>query len=176
MIVQRTERHIIDRQSKWYNLLVEKCHVSKNIYNYANYLIRKEFISNGKYLNYYTIEKLMKTDKEHSDYWDLGLANSSQQILRRLDSNWTSFFRSIKDWKKNPSKYKGMPKFPRYLPKNGLKEFALTDNQAKLQNGIIKFPKSLKGFFLYPNFIFREDFVGFQQARVIPLLMGLIKL
>lgn len=168
MIVQRAEQHIIDRHSKWYKLLAEKCHIAKNIYNHANYLIRQEFTSSGQYLNYYTIEKLMKTDEEYPDYWGLGLANSSQQILRRLDSNWTSFFRSIKDWKKNPGKYTGMPKLPKYLPKDGMKEFALTTNQAKLKDNMIKFTKSLKGFTLYPNFIFRENFVGFQQARIIP--------
>lgn len=168
MIVQRTEQHVIDRQSKWYKLLNEKCHVAKNIYNHANYLIRQEFTSSGKYLNYYAVEKLMKDDREYTDYWDLGLANSSQQILRRLDSNWTSFFRSIKDWKKNPSKYLGMPKLPKYLPKAGVKEFALTTNQVKLKEDVIRFPKSLKEFYLYPHFIFREDFVGFQQARIVP--------
>lgn len=169
MIVQRTEKHIIDRQSRWYKLLAEKCHIAKNIYNHANYLIRQEFTSTGKYLNYYQIEKMMKTDEEYPDYWDLGLANSSQQILRRLDSNWTSFFRSIKDWKKNPNKYKGMPKLPRYLPKDGMKEFALTSSNCRLKrDGAVHFSKTLNGFILYPKFILREDFVGFQQARIIP--------
>jgi len=37
-------------------------------------------------------------------------AGVSQQILRKLDKNFMSFFKSIKDWKKNKNKYKGMPK------------------------------------------------------------------
>lgn len=168
MIVQRTEQHIIDRQSKWYKLLAEKCHIAKNIYNHANYLIRQEFTSTGKYLNYYTVEKLMKTDEEYPDYHDLQLSSGSQQILRVLDSNWTSFFKSIKDWKKNPSKYKRLPNLPNYLPKDGMKEFALTSSNCRLRDNKILFSKVLKGFFLYPNFIFREDFVGFQQARIVP--------
>lgn len=168
IIVQRTEKHIIDRQSKWYKMLAEKCHIAKNIYNHANYLIRQEFINNGKYLNYYTIDKLMRADTKYPDYKELGLSSGSQQILRNLDSNWTSFFRSIKDWKKNPSKYGGMPKLPKYLPKDGMKEFTLTHSNCRLRDSKILFSKELKGFFLYPQFIFRNDFVGFQQARIIP--------
>ena len=52
MRVKRVEKHIIDRQNKWYKLLEEKCHIAKNIYNHGNYVIRQEFIANGKYLSY----------------------------------------------------------------------------------------------------------------------------
>lgn len=169
MLVQRTEQHIIDRQSKWYKMLEEKCHTAKNIYNHGNYLIRQEFINNGKWLHYVEVEQLVKNDTEYIDYWEWNLANSSQQVLRRLDKNWKSFFASIKDWKKNPSKYKGMPKLPKYLKKNGLTEFSLTTQQVRLKDdNLIHFPKSMKEFTIQPQFIYDERFAQFNCCRVVP--------
>ena len=110
MILRRVERHIIDRQNKWFKILREKCFLAKNVYNHGNYLIRQEFFNSGKYLGYSKVEKLMHDDMEFPDYWNLGLANSSQQILRTLYKNWKSFFKSIKDWSKHKDKYLGMPK------------------------------------------------------------------
>lgn len=169
MLVQRIEQHIINRQSKWYKMLEEKCHIAKNIYNHGNYLIRQEFTKNGKWLRYIEVEKLVKNNTDYPDYWEWNLANSGQQVLRRLDRNWKSFFTSIKDWKKNPSKYKGMPKLPKYLKKDGLTEFALTTRQVKLKNdNLIHFPKSMNGFTIQPQFIYDDRFIQFNQCRVVP--------
>ena len=150
-------------------MLEEKCHVAKNIYNHGNYLIRQEFTKNGKWLRYVEVEKLVKNNLEYQDYWEWNLANSGQQVLRRLDKNWKSFFASIKDWKKNPSKYTGMPKLPKYLKKDGLTEFALTTQQVRLKNdNLIHFPKSMNGFTIQPQFIYDERFVQFNHCRVVP--------
>lgn len=150
-------------------MLEEKCHVAKNIYNHGNYLIRQEFTKNGKWLRYVEVEKLVKNNLEYQDYWEWNLANSGQQVLRRLDKNWKSFFASIKDWKKNSSKYTGMPKLPKYLKKDGLTEFALTTQQVRLKNdNLIHFPKSMNGFTIQPQFIYDERFVQLNHCRVVP--------
>lgn len=168
MIVKRVEKHIINRNHKHFSMLMDKCHESKNIYNHANYLIRQEFINQGNWLRYEDIEKLLHDDLEYPDYWNWNLANSSQQVLKVLDKNWKSFFKSIKDWKENPEKYTGRPKLPKYLPKNGYKEFYLTTNQAKLKkDGLIHFPKSMNGFYIKPKFI-EYAYETFQQVRIIP--------
>ena len=167
MQVKRIERHIINKQNKWYKLLENKCYIAKNIYNHANYLIRQTFVKTNKYLTYKEVEKLLHDDIEYPDYWDLGLANSSQQILRVLDRNWKSFFKSIKDWKSHPEKYLGRPKLPKYKKKNGLKEFALTYNQFKLKpDNFIHFPKTLNGFTIKPKFI-NSQYDTIQQIRFI---------
>ena len=168
MQVKRIEKHIINRQSKWYKLLENKCYIVKNIYNHANYLIRQTFVKTNKYLTYKEVEKLLHDDTEYTDYWELGLANSSQQILRVLDKNWKSFFKAIKDWKLHPEKYLGRPKLPKYKKKNSLKEFALTYNQFKLKpDNLIHFPKSLNGFIIKPNFI-NSQYDTIQQVRFVP--------
>jgi putative transposase len=38
----------------------------------------------------------------------------AQQTLRLLDKNFSSFFRASQDFKKNPDKYKGQPRLPKY--------------------------------------------------------------
>ena len=169
MIVQRTEQHIVDRQSKWYKMLESKCHVAKNIYNQGNYLVRQEFINNGKWLHYTDVEQQVKNNKDYPDYWGWNLANSGQQVLRQLEKNWKSFFKSIKDWKKNPSKYTGRPKLPKYLKKDSLCEFALTTQQVRLKDdNLVHFPKSMNGFTIQPQFIYDERFVRFNQCRIVP--------
>ena len=169
MLVQRVEQHIIDRQSTWYKMLEHKCHQAKNIYNHGNFIVRQGFIHNKKWLRYVEVEKLVKTDTDNTDYWDWELANSSQQILRRLDTNWKSFFASIRDWKKHPNKYKSIPKLPKYLKKDGLTDFALTTNQVKLKNdNLIHFPKSMNGLTIRPQFIYDDRYVQFNQCRIVP--------
>ena len=173
MIVKRTERHIIDRQNIYYDILVEKCLLARNVYNHGNYLIRQEFFNNGNYLGYTTIEKLLHDDLEYPDYWNLGLANSSQQILRVLDKNWKSFFAEIKDWKKHRDKYNGMPKPPKYLKGNRLCGFQLTYAQIHVENGFIKFPKTMKdknGNLMKIRVVFSEKdgFIAFKLCRVKP--------
>ena len=150
-------------------MLLDKCHIAKNIYNHANYLIRQEFINNGKYLGYREIEKLLHDDLEHPDYWDWNLANSGQQVLRQLDRNWKSFFKSIKDWKVHKDKYTGRPKLPKYLKKDGVLEFALTTQQVKLKSdNLIHFPKSMHGLTIQPQFIKKDTYVKFNSCRIVP--------
>src|SRR3712207_8880751 len=57
----------------------------------SNYIIRKNFINNNKWLRYQDIYKLVKNE----DVYKMMKAESGQQILRLLDKNWISFFNSI---------------------------------------------------------------------------------
>ena len=40
-IKKRTEKHIIKQTDKYYSLLMSFCHLSKNLYNHANHIIRQ---------------------------------------------------------------------------------------------------------------------------------------
>jgi len=132
--MQRTERHIIVNSE----IIDGLCFKSKNLYNLANYHIRKEFINNGKWLRYGKIDKLLQV----TDAYKVLPSNTSQQILMLLDKNWNSFFRAIKAWKRNPEKFLGRPKLPKYKHKvNGRNIVIFTNYQAKLKNGKIYFPK-----------------------------------
>lgn len=165
---QRVEKHIIKFTNPYYNMLMDFCRRSKDLYNHANYLIREEFIKSGKWLRMGDVDKIVKDDSIFPDYRNMPTAQSAQQVLRLLDKNWKSFFASIKDWSKHKEKYLGRPKMPKYLKKNGYYILTLTNQNCKLKDGILYFPKVFNGFILSPQFINRDDFKSFQQVRFIP--------
>lgn len=160
--MNRVEKHIIKPNNKYYNMLDEFCFKSKNLYNQANYIIRQEFINNGKWIRYNELDKILKKENNDYDYRNMPSSATSQQCLRLLDKNWTSFFRAIKDYNKNPNKYLGKPKLPKYKSKNGRNILILTYVNCKINKGIIKFPKTFKGFYL------KTKVNNLQQVRFIP--------
>ena len=164
----RAEKHIIKSSDNHFSLILSFCKQSKNLYNHANYLIRQEFTQNKKLLNYGDLDKILKADEEYPDYQNMPTAQSAQQILRLLDKNWKAFMVSIKDWSKNKEKYLGRPKLPNYLKKNGYYVLILTNQNCKLKDGKIHFPKVFQGFTIKPKFTDKENFVSFQQVRLIP--------
>lgn len=167
-MVSRTEKHIIKSSDNHFSLILSFCQQSKNLYNHANYLIRQEFMKNKKLIKYTDLDKILKADEEYSDYQNMPTAQSAQQILRLLDKNWKAFMVSIKDWSKNKEKYSGRPELPKYLKKNGSYILILTNQNCKLKDGKIHFPKVFQGFTINPKFIEKENVVSFQQVRLIP--------
>ncbi len=149
-------------------------HKSKNLYNHANFLVREEFIKNDKWLRYGELDKLLKTDMEFDDYKQMPTAQSAQQTLRLLEKDWKSFFASVKDWSKHKEKYLGRPKLPKYKPKNGKHILILTNQNVKLREDRLYFPKAFQGFAMKPRFVELENFVSFQQVRVIPSFQSFI--
>lgn len=114
MKVQRTE--IIVLKGRNLKEAQHWCHLAKNLYNSANYEMRQSFIAGNRKGNYAISTEFAKNNQP--DYRALP-AQCSQQIINLLEKNWKSFFKSIKDWKKNPKKYKGRPKLPKYKDKDG---------------------------------------------------------
>ena len=115
MKANRVEQHRIKENNKNWKLIDNLCFKSKNIYNYGNYIIRQEFISTSKEkqqglrenANWIQYNELFKLVKDSEPYKDIG-SNVGQATLRKLNKNWVSYFKSIKDWSKNKSKYKGI--------------------------------------------------------------------
>lgn len=92
-------------------------------------------------LSYGLLDGIFKLNNQ-ADYINLpGQVN--QQTLRLLFRDWKSFFESLKDYKKNPSKYKGRPKPPRYAKKSGRKPCFLSNQICLIKdNKYLKFPKT----------------------------------
>ena len=156
-----TEKHIINKNHSNFKKFDELCFISKNLYNQANYIIRQEFTANNNYLNYIKIEKITKNLEEHNNYRLLP-SQISQQILRLLDKNWLSFFRAIKDWSKNKSKYLGRPKLPKYKKKNGRNIIIFTNQGCRIKDNYIHFPKKLN---LTP---IKTKVNNLRQVRIVP--------
>jgi len=126
----RVEKHIVKNDKN----IDSFCFQTKNLYNKANYVIRQEFIKNGKWIRYYALDKYCKAE-EWPEYRILPSA-VAQQTLMLLDRNWKSFFKAIKAWKKDSSKFSGRPRLPKYLPKETGRFVAVfTYNSARLKGG-----------------------------------------
>lgn len=106
------EKHILPHSKE----LDELTFKTKNLYNKANYIIRQEFIENGKYLSKFDMFTICK---DLDEYKNIGSTRVARCVLRTLDANWQSFFSCIKKWKDNKSLFNGKPNLPGYLDKNG---------------------------------------------------------
>jgi len=147
------------------------CLASNNLYNQALYIIKKEFEENKKFFGFNQMDKIMKVTPNldgEINYYNLK-AQTAQQILRLLEKNWKSYFKSIKDWKKNPNKYKGMPKPPGFR-KSGDKYLIIFTNQnSKIKENKLVISKDLIiDIPLYKG----KDFTKFNQVRILPRHKG----
>ena len=125
MKVNRVESIIIKEGHPKFKVIDQQCFHSKNLYNEANYVIRQKFIEDGEYIPYKDMNFEFKT---HENY-KLTFSQPANCTLRLLDKNWKSYFKAIKDWKEHPEKYLGMPKLPKYLPKDGRYLWMIPNNQ-----------------------------------------------
>lgn len=132
--MQLTEQHIT-RSNEWR----EWCVKSKELYNQTLYYWRQSMFGKIKYFSEYEIAGLFIEYNEPT-FRNLP-ANSSQQIIKNLFKNVKSWQKSRKEYAKNPSKFLGKPKLPKY--KKELSELYFTANQIKLKNGYIHFPKMI---------------------------------
>lgn len=157
-MVQRVE--IIMLKGKNLKEAQHWCHLSKNLYNTANYEMRQSFIAGQKKSNYQISTEFAKNNQ--SDYRALP-AQCSQQIINLLEKNWKSFFKSVKDWKKNLNKYKGRPKLPRYKKKDGYFPILFAKQSFGKKFDYLKFPRVMK--FKIKTRISLEQI---KQVRIIP--------
>jgi putative transposase len=136
------------------------CHLSKNLYNLANYYVRQEFFHLGNWLRYQDLWYMLK---KHDAYGKLP-AQTAQQTLRLLDRNWKSFFEAMKGWKKHPQKYRGRPSIPKYLRKDGETLATFTNQQCRIKGGLLHFPKKAT----LPPIKTRLEGDDLHQVRIVP--------
>lgn len=193
----RVETYILrkTKNKKEYLALVDICRKSKNLYNYVNYILRqcqsnklenipdffdliksekkiikskksneeKEYIQN--YISEFDLSKRLCQLKQF-DYVNLK-AQVSQQTIALLFKNYKSFYKSVSDYFKNPSKYKGKPKLPKYKDKNGLNIVIFTNQCSTIdKNGYLKLSKELILKSVRTTILKKN----FKQIRIIPKL------
>ena len=160
MKVNRTEQQIIKKNNPIYDIVDQYCFYSKNVYNQANYIMRQKFINNGNKIGAYESQKLM----QNMDCYKECGSQAAQKTIQLVDKMWKSYFKAIKDWKKHPEKYLGMPRLPKYLPKDGRQVFMLKNIQCSLNNG--QFRIAFKPF---GGYTVKTHAVGkLMQCRFVP--------
>lgn len=169
--MQQVERIQLKKSAALYHL----CHLTKSLYNQANYLINTTYeneTENGhkKWIRYSELETQLKASPNYE-----GLPRQvAQQCLRLVDRNWKAFFVAIRDWKKHPEKYQSKPEAPQYKPKNGEYIAIFTNQTAR-----IRYSKPKERYYLHFNYkanlpsilLSRKRvhaYLEFKQARILP--------
>jgi putative transposase len=156
------EKHIINKNHAFYGECDRLCFLSKNLFNYANYLIRQSFIFEGKYLNYNSIQKLCQGTVDYTAI----PAKVSQQTLMRLHESWVSFVEATKEYAKNPGKFLGRPKLPQYKHKTEGRTVVTYTSQAVSQQWLKKGVVHLSKTEIFLTTQVKE----IQQVRIVPKL------
>lgn len=180
MIVKRVEKHKIDKNNPLYEKCDALCFNAKNVYNQATYRIRQEFIATSKANELdNTVKVTIPSRTELYNAMKDGEAKGDMSslpynlILKIIYETWKSFFASCKEYKKNPSKYTGRPKMPKYLHKeNGRFVFPVGDNHKGkdiiVKDGYIYFAlKDLSDF----NGVFKTHVKNYERicmVRIVP--------
>lgn len=116
------------------------------------------------FVDYHFLDCLFKTIKQKDYYLLPGQVN--QQVVKNVIQNWKSFFKSLKEYKKYPEKYKARPNIPGYLQKGSRKETILSNQICKMKDGKhLSFPKTKMKL----NIGKIASMNGkYQQVRIIP--------
>jgi putative transposase len=134
------------------------CHLTKNLYNLANWYARQDLFHLGNYLSYYDLDFILKG---HPAYKALP-AQTNQQVLLLVARNWKAFFRAMRSWKENPRKFLGRPRPPGYKRKDGECVATFTNQNTRIRDGKIHFPRKAN---LPPM---ETRITEYQQVRVLP--------
>ena len=149
------EQHIIKSNNALYKYLDNLCFLSKNLYNQALYRIRQQFFNDKTFKNYNEVNKELH-DENQVDYRALP-ANSSQETLKLVNQNYSSFFKSLQKGIKSA-------RIPGDLDKTKGRQIVVYNHMTLpsnlLEKGIIKLPKS--------NIQFRSKQKNIRQVRIVP--------
>lgn len=149
------EQHIIKSNNILYKDLDNLCFLSKNLYNQALYRIRQQFFKDKTFKNYNEVNRELH-DENQIDYRALP-ANTSQETLKLVNQNYSSFFKSFQKGIKSA-------KIPGYLDKTKGRQIVVYNHMTLpsqlLEKGIIKLPKT--------NLQFKTKQKNIRQVRIVP--------
>jgi putative transposase len=139
----RTEQIHITKEHILYKTIEDYCIRSNNLYNYANYIVRQEYIKNHNWIRYQELQKLLKDSEPYKKL----MSQASQCTLQVLDRCWKSYFQGIKSYNKNRDKFLGEPKIPKYRIKGAKFTWFLKNNQTYIKDGRLYFMlKCMNGY------------------------------
>lgn len=210
MLVKRIINMQIKPSNSLYPYFLEMTHLSKNLYNEANFLFRQVFFGlakekgkrqpneveainalngvvdqlnlirkkNGtkpfsyldeehRFLLKYHMDGFLKLTKQ-ADYMALP-AQCNQRTLSMLYDEWKGYFEAVKDYKKNPSKYLGRPRPPKYVKKDGFKVCVFTNQISVIKKDekgtYLKLPKTKLCYYL-GDLDFSDKVL--KEVRIVP--------
>lgn len=156
----RVETHQIKEGTPFYNWAVQECSLNTSLYNRTLYILRQAFT--GKHENIPEYTDIIRKEKfisvfdlitrmrklNDKDFRALLKDNEAAQTVKKCVETFSTWFKSLNAYKKNPKKFSGKPRMPRYKKEtNGDKLFsvAFSYNDAKIQkDGTINIRRDFK--------------------------------
>lgn len=163
LILQRVERHVVKKNDPNFKAIDHLCFMSKNLYNYTNYLLRQSFFKSGVLPKEFDVVKEFH-DTHNFDYYNM-CGNTNQQCIKLLYKNWKSFFKATKEYNKDPSKFLGKPKMPRYKDRGrGRNVVTFTYSDSRIRDGYL-FVNSKSYIGKIKTNVTNEQY---KQTRIVP--------
>ena len=129
------EKHKIYKSHPSYSKLDEMSRKANNLYNQCVYFAKH---SDNLSEDLKLLDKVMKSfPDEHDNYRSFGYAVCAQRVLRLFQQNLRSYFAAINDYKKNPSKYTGRPRFPKFRKSGDRFQVIFTNQSVKLDDQVV---------------------------------------
>lgn len=140
-IMYLIESHTISKNHSLWKECDRISLASKNLYNRALYLLKQELDINGKIIPYNNMYHLIK----HDDCFKALPNVVSNAVLMQLNREFMSFFKAIKSWKKDKTKFKSCPKLPKFKHKDtGRNVVIINYRGCRVKKGELFFNKHLK--------------------------------
>ncbi len=159
----QVEQHQIKPSHQWWDYCEQVCFASKNLFNTAQYTNRQSYIYGHGIVTQAAMDKLFRDDLNYQ----LLPAKVSQLVLMQVADAWKSYFKSLKAYSLDPSKFTGKPKAPSYIESDGrniikFNHQAISKRAGK--NGIISPSLSPIEIPLKPGLIFDSII----EVRIVP--------
>lgn len=134
----RVETHQIKEGTSFYGWAVQECSLNTSLYNRTLYILRQAF--SGKHENIPEYTDIIRKEKfisvfdlitrmrklNDKDFRSLLKDNEAAQTVKKCAESFSTWFRSLNSYKKNPQKFTGKPRMPRYKKEaNGDKLFSV---------------------------------------------------
>lgn len=176
------ETHIVKKGHSFYDWAMGECLLSRNLYNRVLYIYRQAFtghhenieeyrdlIKNERFVKKFDVVTRMRALKDN-DFISMMKVHCAEHIIAQVDTIWNSWFKALKDYKKNPSGYTGRPKIPKYKKGDGVTNILVYDKgDARIQkDGTINISKKVK-------LPLKTEIKDLQEVRIIPRI-GHIKI
>lgn len=106
---------------------------------------------------------MLKTE-DSCDYRDMPLAATAQWTVKNVVSTWYAYWAALRAYNEDETLFTAMPEMPRYKHKTkGRAVVFLTNQNVKLKDGMLQFPRSFQGFAIP----FDEN-GKIMQVRIVP--------
>ncbi|AFZ35835.1 transposase, IS605 OrfB family [Stanieria cyanosphaera PCC 7437] len=158
--MRQVEKHVIKKSNQWWQEIDDLAFKSKNLFNLANYEYRQYYFAEGKTMGLPSLYHKVK----NADAYRALPTKVSKQIIKNLTEVWTGYVNAHNDWEKNPHKYLGEPRIPKYKDKTKGRNLVIYPDESiykkTLKDGICHLSMS--------NIKIQTQVKVIDQVRIVP--------